>query len=87
MIHLQRVDDDENVPGIKCDLCGAIVMFHTTLRDDQPPLSADDHEEMRAQAAERFGWRYLINATQTGPSSIDLCGLCVERKLEPIPHS
>ena len=48
MIHLQRVAENETIPGIKCDSCGAIVTFDTTLRDDQLSLSADDHEEMRA---------------------------------------
>ena len=87
MIHLQRTGDNESVPGIKCDLCGAIVMFHTTLRDDQLSLSADDHEEMRAAVEEQFGWRHMINVTQIGPSEADLCGRCVETKIEPIPHS
>ena len=86
MIHLQRVGDNESVPGIKCDSCGAVTMFHTTLRDDQV-LTADDHEEMRAAVEERFGWRHLINATQIGPSELDLCSRCVASKLEPIPHS
>jgi hypothetical protein len=86
MIHLQRVGDDESVPGIKCDSCGAVTMFDTTLHNDQV-LTADDHEEMRAEAEERFGWRHLINATQIGPSELDLCGRCIASQLEPIPHS
>jgi hypothetical protein len=87
MIHLQRVADNETVPGIRCDLCGAVVMFDTTLRDDQLLLSADDHEEMRAVGRERFDWRHLWNATQIGPSEMDLCRDCVASKIEPIPHS
>jgi hypothetical protein len=86
MIHIQRVSDNENVPGIKCDSCGAVTMFHTTLRDDQA-LTDDDHGEMRAAVEERFGWRHLINATQIGSSELDLCSRCVASKLEPIPHS
>jgi hypothetical protein len=86
MIQLTRVGEDERVPGIKCNLCGAVVTFDTTLRDDQA-LTNDDHEEMRAEAGERFGWRHLINATQIGPSELDLCSRCTERKLEAIPHS
>jgi len=87
MIHLTRVGDNESVPGIKCDACSAIVTFHTTLRDDQLSLSTDDQQEMRAAVEERFGWRHLINATQIGPSEIDLCPRCVASKLDPIPHS
>lgn len=87
MIHLQRVAENDTIPGIKCDSCGAIVTFDTTLRDDQLSLSADDHEEMRAEVEERFGWRHLINATHIGPSELDLCGRCAASKLEPIPHS
>ena len=86
MIHLQRTGDNESVPGIKCDLCGAISMFHTTLRDDQP-LSDDDHEEMRAAVEERFGWRRLMNVTAVGPAELDVCSRCVANKIEPIPHS
>ena len=48
MIQLTRVGDDESIPGIKCDSCGRVVTFDTTLRDDQV-LTAADHEEMRAQ--------------------------------------
>ncbi len=86
MIHLQHVADNETIPGIKCDSCGAITMFNTTLRDDQA-LTPDDHEEMRAEVEQRFGWRHLINATQIGPSELDLCIRCVASKLEAIPHS
>jgi hypothetical protein len=87
MIHLQRTGDNETVPGIKCDSCGALTMFDTTLRDDQLNLTADDHEEMRAAVEERFGWRRIINVTQIGPSEMDLCSRCAASKLVPIPHS
>jgi hypothetical protein len=40
MIHLIRVGDDEQTPSLKCDLCGAELMFHTTLHDDEL-LAAD----------------------------------------------
>jgi hypothetical protein len=85
MIHLQRTGDNETVPGIKCDLCGALLAFSTTLRDHES-LTAADHDAMRS-AAERAGWRHMINVTQIGPSEADLCGRCVETKIEPIPHS
>jgi hypothetical protein len=86
MIHLQRIGDDETVPGVKCDLCGAIVTFHATLRDNQV-LTADDHAEMRAAVQDGFDWGHLMNAAQIGPSEMDLCAQCVEGKIERIPHS
>ena len=45
------VGENESVPGIKCDSCGAVTMFHTTLRDDQI-LTTADHEAMRAEVEE-----------------------------------
>ena len=85
MIHLIRVGEDEHTPSLKCDLCGAELMFHTKLHDDQL-LTADDHEGMRERARDT-GWVHVINAATVGPREFDLCSRCFASKMEPIPHS
>lgn len=85
MIHLTRVGEDEHTPSLKCDLCGAELMFHITLHDDEL-LTADDHDGMRERTRDA-GWVHLVNAAPVGPRERDLCSRCVALKLEPIPHS
>lgn len=41
MTQLIQAGDDETVPGLKYDSCGALMMFHTTLRNDQVLTAAD----------------------------------------------